>query len=426
MNLINNLLSIKLKNRIKLIQKEIDNPIGHQKKILISHITYAKDTLFGKKHHFNRINNYSDFKKHVPITDYSEFKKYIDLAKQKNKNIIWPGITKWFAKSAGTSNNKSKFIPITDASLKNCHFKAGKDMLSMYLNQHPKSKILKGKSLMIGGSTNINKIDSYFFGDLSGIIIQNLPIWVQLKRLPNIKTALLEDWEKKIENIINETINQNITSISGVPSWTQIILDKLLKKTGATNLNDIWPNLELYMHGGISFKNYRNNFELYTNCNSLHFLEIYNASEGFFGIQNEPLKSDLLLLINHGVFYEFTPIKNGEEIINNTVPIEDVEIGQIYTMIISTNGGLWRYKMGDTIKFTSTNPYKIKIAGRTTSFINAFGEELIVSDANAAIQYACNQTNSIVNEYIAGPRFYDNKSGCHEWIIEFKKTPKNI
>ncbi|MBJ05055.1 MAG: hypothetical protein CMP65_04050 [Flavobacteriales bacterium] len=426
MNLINNLVSANLKNRIKIIQEEIDNPIETQHKILFSNLNYASKTLFGEKHYFNKIKNYSDFKNFIPIRDYTDFKPYIDLARKKNKNIIWPGIIKWFAQSSGTSNNKSKFIPITKESLRDGHFKAGKDMLSIYLQNNPSSKILSGKSLMIGGSTKINKIDSYFFGDLSAIIIQNLPVWVQLKRAPSIKTALLDNWEKKINRIIDETINQNITSISGVPSWTQIIINKILEKTGSKNLSEIWPNLELYMHGGISFKNYKNSFKNYTHSNSLKFLEIYNASEGFFGIQNNPSSTDLLLLINHGVFYEFIPMVNGVEEIKNTISIEDVKIGQLYTMIVSSNGGLWRYKIGDTIKFTSKFPFKIKIAGRTTSFINAFGEELIVSNTDSALQYACDKTQSVAKEYIAAPLFYDNKSGCHEWIIEFEKKPQNI
>jgi hypothetical protein len=307
-----------------------------------------------------------------------------------------------------------------------CHFKAGKDMLAIYLNNHPNSRILKGKSLMIGGSTNINNTKSFYSGDLSAIIISNLPTWVQMKRSPSIKTALLDDWSEKIKQIIKETHNQNITSISGVPSWTIIILNKLMKKHGINCLTECWPNLELYMHGGISFDNYKNTFHKYFESKKINYLELYNASEGFFGIQNEPDKSDLLLLINHGVFYEFIPIEGGLEKPEKIISLKDVKLNVLYAMIISTNGGLWRYKIGDTIIFTSKQPYKIKIQGRLKSFINAFGEELDVENANQALNYACKKTNSIAHEYIAAPLFYFDKTGCHEWIVEFITLPNSI
>ena len=424
--MLNNLIAIKIKNRIKLIEKAIKNPIEYQNKILIKNIEYSKTTLFGNKHNFNRIKNYNDFKDQVPLSDYEKLKQYIELAIKYKRDILWPGTIKWFAKSSGTTTNKSKFIPITNESLKLCHFKAGKDMLSLYLHNNPNSKILKGKSLMIGGSTNINKIKYSYSGDLSAIIIKNLPIWVQLKRLPSIKTALLEDWEKKITNIIEESCNQNITNISGVPSWMAVIINQLMDKMDVKCLTDIWPNLELYMHGGISFQNYRKSFEHYINKREINYMELYNASEGFFGIQNQKKKSDLLLLIDHGIFYEFIPIRNGQEKEEDIISLENVQINKIYAMVITTNGGLWRYKIGDTIRFTSIKPYKIKISGRTQSFINAFGEELNEDVANLAIEYASNKTNSIVSEYTAGPLFFSNKTGAHEWLIEFHKKPNNL
>ena len=426
MDIINNLLSIKIKNRIKLIQKGIENPIEHQEKILRENITISKNTIFGKEHRFEKIENYKDFCSLVPTRDYNKIKHYIFRAQKQEKNILWPGQIKWFAKSSGTTQNKSKFIPITDASLKKCHFAAGKDMLAIYLNNNPNSQILNGKSLSIGGSTNINKLNSYYSGDLSAILIQNLPFWAQLKRVPSMQTALIDDWEQKIHQIIKETSNQNIISISGVPSWTLIIINKLIKKMNVKYLTDIWPNLELYMHGGISFDNYRDSFKNYINNKKINYLELYNASEGFFGIQNDPNKSDLLLLVNHGVFYEFIPIKNGIEDDDSIISLSEVKLNTIYAMAITTNGGLWRYKIGDTIKFTCLDPYKIIITGRVQSFINAFGEELNVDNADKAIQYACKETNSIITEYTAAPLFYNDKSGCHEWIMEFKKEPEDI
>ncbi len=426
MNIFNFFLSLKIKNRIKTIENAIQNPIEYQDKILKSNLQFAKQTIFGKEHNFHKIKTYSDFKNNIHINNYESIQKYIELSKKNKKNILWPGKVIWFAKSSGTTQNKSKFIPVTKDSLHSCHFKAGKDMLAFYLNENPQSNILNGKSLMIGGSTSINHNNNYYSGDLSAIIIQNLPIWVQKKRVPSIETALLEDWEKKIKQIIKESIGQNIVSISGVPSWTIIIINELLKKTKQKYIPDIWPNLELYMHGGVHFENYKNTFSDFFNQKKINYLEIYNASEGFFGIQNNSEKSDLLLLINHGIFYEFTPIENGQELTEKTVSLRNVELNKIYAIIITTNGGLWRYKIGDTIRFTCLAPYKIKICGRTHSFINAFGEELKVSDANQAISYACLKSKSIVNEYIAAPHFLPNKSGCHEWIVEFKKAPTDL
>ena len=426
MDIINNLLSIKIKKRIHLIQKAIENPIEYQDQILKSHISCAKNTLFGKQYDFHSIKSYTEFKNKVPINNYEDLKQYIEQTKKNGNNILWPGKVKWFSKSSGTTNNKTKFIPITKHSLHNNHFEAGKDMLAIYLNNFSSSKLLNGKSLMIGGSTSIDKFNSYYAGDLSAIIIKNLPFWVQLKRSPSLKTALLSNWEKKIDYIVNETIKSNITSISGVPSWTLIVINKLLNKTGASCISDIWPNIELYMHGGVNFDNYQDSFNTLIYKKSINYLNLYNASEGFFGIQYYANQNDLLLLVHRGIFYEFIPIESGEEQNDQIVSLKNVKKNQIYSMVISTNGGLWRYKIGDTIKFTSLQPYKIEIVGRIQSFINAFGEELNVYHANQAINYAAKKTNATVSEYIAAPFFYQDKSGCHEWIVEFEKMPNCI
>tara|TARA_B100000902_G_C27283933_1_gene903363 strand:- start:573 stop:2069 length:1497 start_codon:yes stop_codon:yes gene_type:complete len=424
--MLNNLLSIKIKNRIKLIEKAIKNPIEYQDKILNKHISIAKNTIIGKQYSFDQIKTYNHFKKNIPLFDYNLLENFINRIKKQEQNILWPGKIQWFAKSSGTTNTKSKFIPITNDSLNDNHFKAGKDMLSLYLNNYPENKVLKGKSLMIGGSKKINKISNYYSGDLSAIIIKNLPIWVQLKRLPSMKTALLDDWEEKITHMIQEIKNKNITSISGVPSWTLIIIRQIMKEMNKNCLTEIWPNLELYIHGGVSFEHYKSSFNHYINKKHINYLEIYNASEGFFAIQDEPKKSDLLLLVDYGIFYEFIAMDNGELKHDNIIPLEGVKLNQIYSMVISTNGGLWRYQIGDTIQFTSLQPYKIKICGRTKSFINVFGEELNEHNTNTAIQYACEKTNSIVNEYIAGPIFFNDKTGGHEWFIDFKIKPINL
>ena len=425
MNIINNIIATIIKKRIKSINTSIHQSVENQNNILKSHIKYAKKTVFGQDHNFEKITCYQDFKKLVPIRSYEEILPYIKMTQVQQKNILWPGKIKWFAKSSGTTNNKSKYIPITKQSLYDCHFKAGKDMLAFYLENNPKSKILNGKSLMIGGSTSIQASQNFYSGDVSAIIIKNLPLWVQAKRLPSIKNALLDDWEQKIEKIIKECKNANIVSISGVPSWTIIIINTLLSIQKKQDLSEIWPNLELYMHGGVSFDNYKTTFNRLC-TKKINYLETYNASEGFFGIQNEPDKSDLLLLINHGIFYEFIPIKNGVESHEETISLKDVKLNTNYALIISSNGGLWRYKIGDTIKFTSLHPHKIKITGRVQSFINAFGEELNVENANQAIKFACLKTQGSVNEFIAAPYFFSNKTGCHEWIIEFNKIPENL
>ncbi len=425
MDIINRLISIKIKNRIKQITHVLENPFETQSQLLIKQLNFAKNTLYGQKHRFSEINNYNTFCEKIPISDYDKLKQYITLSQRYNKNILWPGKIKWYAKSSGTTSEKSKYIPISNESIYHCHFKAGKDMLAIYLNNYPQSKILNGKSLMIGGSTNINYNTGYSIGDLSAIIIKNLPIWVQLKQTPSTKTALLNDWEQKINAIFEETRNKNITSISGVPSWTIVILNKIINKLKIKHLNEIWPNLELYMHGGINFETYKRSFKKLIS-NNIHYLELYNASEGFFAIQNETNKKDLMLLLNHGVFYEFIPVKNGKEYEDQIIPLNKVKLGIKYSMVITTNGGLWRYKIGDVIYFTSTNPFKIKIYGRTKNYINAFGEELMVNNANTAINITSIKTQSIVNEYSACPKFYSDNTGCHEWFIEFKNEPKNI
>ena len=425
MEILNNLIAVKIKNRINKINYVIKNPISTQQDLLIDHTQIAKNTLFGKKYHLTNITNYRLFSDHIPIMDYDTLKPYIIKSQQNQSNILWPGKIKWFAKSSGTSNEKSKFIPITNQSLYSGHFKAGKDMLAMYLEENSKSRILHGKSLMIGGSTSMEKNNNYHSGDLSGIIMENLPLWVQLKQSPSRKVALINDWEKKIQYIIKEISQQNITHISGVPSWTIIIINKLLKKLNISHLEEIWPHLELYIHGGISFTTYKESFNLCTS-KPINYMETYNASEGFFGIQNKRDQEDLLLLLNHGIFYEFIPMVNNIELTEKIIPLENVKTHVIYSMVITTNGGLWRYKIGDTIYFTSIQPYKIKIYGRTKNFINAFGEELMIDNANTAIHKTSIRTASIINEYTACPVFHNNNTGSHEWFIEFKKEPSNI
>ena len=423
-NIFNPIISWVIKKRIHRVNKFIKEPIKSQDELLKNLIKKSKNTIWGKKYHYEKINDYNDFKQLVPIQSYDDIRVYIDLIKNGKKNVLWPSKVLSFAKSSGTTNTRSKFIPITKDSLNNCHLKAGQDLLSIYVNQFPETKIFSGKNLMIGGSNELEKNSKIITGDLSSILIDNLPVWTQLIRTPKKEIALMPNWEKKIEKMISEIIKKDVRSISGVPSWTILLLEKILQKTKKNHIKEIWPNLELYMHGGISMDPYVNSFEKLIG-KKINYLEIYNASEGFFAIQNNIQKKDLLLMLDYGVFYEFIPLDKGEEM-SKIIPLKKVKKHQNYAIVISTNGGLWRYKIGDTIKFTSLNPYKIIITGRTKLFINCFGEEVMIHNTDLAIKNAAKKTNSIVNDYIVAPRFFSNQSGCHEWIIEFNLAPKNI
>jgi len=423
-NIFNSIVTWSIKKRMAQIDSFTNQPIDTQLNVLINIIQKAKDTKWGKKHAYQKITNYSEFKQNVPIQCYEDMVKYIQLIKEGGKNVLWPGKISFFAKSSGTTDDRSKFIPITKESLDQSHLKAGKDMLSMYMHLFPNSTIFHGKSLMIGGSKSLGKERNYIEGDLSSILISNLPIWTTFMRTPSIDTALMSDWEAKMNKMADEVIKQNVTSISGVPSWTMVLLRKVLEKSRKKTIHQVWPKLELYMHGGVSMQPYKKEFDEIIG-KKINYLEIYNASEGFFAIQNDLNEDSLLLMLDYGIFYEFIPIINNEEKEDQIISLKDVKKDVNYAIVISTNGGLWRYKIGDTIKFSSINPYKIKISGRTKNFINAFGEELMVSNTDKAIQKTCEETNSRINDYTAAPKFLNNSSGCHEWIIDFKKMPEN-
>jgi len=422
-NIFNPIISWVIKKRISRINKFIHEPIKSQENLLIKLIRKSENTIWGKKNNYKKIKNYENFKKNVPIQNYEDIKCYLELIKSGKENVLWPSKIISFAKSSGTTNDKSKLIPLTKESLKKCHLTAGKDLLSIYVNQFPKTKIFSGKSLMIGGSNEIEKNTKILTGDLSSILIENLPIWAQIISTPQKKIALMANWEEKLEKMVSKIINQDIRSISGVPSWTIILLERILEKSGKKKIIDIWPNLELFMHGGISISPYMKSFENLIG-KKINYLEIYNASEGFFALQNDFKKNDLLLMLDYGVFYEFIPTNNNNS--SKIIPLGMVKKNTNYEVVISTNGGLWRYKIGDTIKFTSVKPYKILITGRTKHYINYFGEELMVHNTDAAINKTSKQTNSVVNEYTVAPKFFSNNSGCHEWIIEFNLPPQNL
>jgi hypothetical protein len=388
----------------------------------------AKDTEWGQKYDYKSITKPSVFSDRVPVNDYDGLKPYIDRLRKGEQNILWPEEIKWFAKSSGTTSDKSKFIPVSEDSLEECHFNGGKDLLSIYCNNNPDTLLFDGKGLALGGSHHISEYDNEaYYGDLSAIIIQNLPFWAQFIRTPNMSIALMDEWESKIELMVKVTKEENVTSLSGVPSWTLLLLKRILEDTGKSNIHDVWPNLEIFFHGGVSFHPYREQFNKIIPSSKMKYLETYNASEGFFGIQDRMNSDEMLLMLDYGIYYEFIPTEFIGLENPKAIPLSEVEIDKNYALVISTNSGLWRYMIGDTIKFTSLYPFRIKITGRTKNFINAFGEELIVDNAETAMDIACKKTGAVINEYTAAPLFYnDMENAAHEWVIEFSEMPESL
>jgi len=434
MTIINSIVSIVNYNRLAEIDSFRRNPHIVQYNVLKNLINYAQDTEFGRLHGFDKIKSYDDFIKNVPVRSYEEIKPFIQKSFEGQQNVLWPGETKWFAKSSGTTSDKSKFIPITKESLEECHFRSGKDIFIMYADKFPESSIFLGKSLAIGGSTSINTLnENSYFGDLSAVIIKNLPLWTYLNRIPPAEIALIQDWETKLNKIVEISHNKNVTNIIGVPSWLLVLLKRLLEYTKKSNILEVWPNLELFVHGGVSFVPYRKTFETLIHSKSMTYLETYNASEGFFAIQDEFSQSTdgidkgMLLMLDYGIFFEFIELS---DYLNNNyfaVPLEQVKPNINYVLVISTNGGLWRYVIGDTVSFTSTNPYRIKITGRTKHYINAFGEEIIIDNVQTALAYASSMTNAEIKEYTAAPIFYEKGSqGAHQYLIEFLTPPNDL
>jgi hypothetical protein len=404
-----------------------DHPEDSQREVLQDIVTSAQYTEFGKKYNFSKLFSIRAFKKAVPIHDYNDMKPYIKRIMHGEQNVLWNTPVTWFAKSSGTTSDKSKFIPVTDESLQDCHFKAAKDVLTLYYNFNPDSDLLTGKGLVIGGSHTIHQMnEEVHFGDLSAVLLQNTPFWGSWIKTPELSIALMDEWEDKIEKLALSTIKENVTSISGVPTWTLVLFKKILEKTGKSCIADVWPSLELYMHGGVSFKPYREQFNRLVG-KKIHYLEMYNASEGFFAAQESPDDEGLLLFVDHGIFMEFMPVEEYGKKHPHTIGLRKVELGKNYALIISTNGGLWRYLLGDTIRFTSLRPYKIVVSGRLKHFINAFGEEVIVDNTDLAISVASEKCDAIVNDYTAAPVYFsDNSNGAHEWLIEFEKEPADI
>ncbi|MEO1050225.1 MAG: GH3 auxin-responsive promoter family protein [Bacteroidota bacterium] len=430
MSLFNSILTWVMKKRIHQIELFMKYPLEVQEELFKKLLYSARYTEFGRKYKFSEIKSYQQYKERVPVHSYEQFFPYIERLMKGEQNLTWPSEIKWFAKSSGTTNARSKFIPVTNEALEDCHFKGGKDMVSIYVNNNPDTKIFKGKGLGIGGSHQINEYDpseSSYYGDVSAVIMQNLPLWAQFVRTPSLDIALMDKWEEKIEKMARSTVKENVTNISGVPTWTILLLQRILELEGKNNILEVWPSLEAFFHGAVAFDPYREIFKTLIPCDTMNYVETYNASEGFFGIQDQKKSSEFLLMLDYGIFYEFIPF---EEINNEhprTLSLEEVEVGKNYAMVISTNGGLWRYNIGDTIKFTSLSPFRVKISGRTKHFINAFGEELIIENAETAITKACHVTGAVIDNFTAAPLYFEEgRKGGHEWIIEFVKEPDSL
>ncbi|MFT3682261.1 MAG: GH3 auxin-responsive promoter family protein [Ferruginibacter sp.] len=415
--------------RMRLWRIELwsNHPVAAQREVLQHLVTSAQYTEFGRKHHFSKLFTVKEFKKNVPVHEYDDIKPYIHRMMEGGENVLWNTPVNWFAKSSGTTSDKSKFIPVSEESLEDNHYQASKDVLSNYYKNFPSSDLLTGKGLVVGGSHQVSKInDEISYGDLSAVLMQNSPFWGQWLRTPELSIALLDEWEGKIEKLAQATADENVTSIAGVPTWTLLLLKRILEIKGKSTIKEVWPNLELYINGGVSFVPYREQFDKIIG-GKINYLEIYNASEGFFAGQVCPDDDGMLLFTEHGIFYEFMPVEEYGKPDPQTVGLKDVETGKNYALVISTTGGLWRYLVGDTVQFTSLNPYKIKVSGRLKHYMNAFGEEVIIDNSDHAIAAACSKTGAVVKDYTAAPVYFsEGSNGAHEWLIEFEKEPTSL
>lgn len=414
--------------RQKAIERYRNDAEALQHCVLKHLLTRAANTEYGRNHLFNNTQSYSDFVRNTPVNTYEELKEGIDRMRHGEQNVLWPGQVKWYAKSSGTTNDKSKFIPVSPEGIQRIHYRGGEDVVALYLRNNPKSRLFDGRSLILGGSHSSNyNIQGSLVGDLSAILIENINPLANLVRVPKKQTALLSDFELKRDRIAHETMDKNVTNISGVPSWMMSVLVKVLELSGKDTIDQVWPNLEVFFHGGIAFTPYRRQYQKLIPSPKMHYMETYNASEGFFGIQDDPGDPSMLLMIDYDVFYEFMPMDEYGKPNPTVVPLSGIELGRDYAMIITTSCGLWRYMIGDTVRFTCRDPYKFVITGRTKYFINAFGEELIQDNAEKALDYACKQTGAEVKEYTAAPVFMDSKAKCrHQWVIEFAKEPADL
>ncbi len=424
--LINSIASWILKKRIHQIELFIKYPIEVQEELLFGLLKSAENTVLGKKYDYSSIKNYQTFNERIPVSTYEELEPYIEQTRQGAQNVFWNSNIKYFAKSSGTTNAKSKFIPVSTEALENNHYKASKDLLCLYLNNNENSQLFTGKSLRLGGSKELYENNNTFFGDLSAILIDNMPMWAEFSSTPSNKTSLMSNWETKLPAIIKESSLENVTSLAGVPSWMMVLLNKTLEENKKTNILEIWPNLEVYFHGGVSFEPYKEQYKNLFPKDDFKYYEIYNASEGFFALQDKNNASELLLMLDYGIFYEFIPMDTFGKDNQKVIPLSEVEINKNYALVITTNSGLWRYLIGDTVRFTSVAPFRIKVTGRTKHHINVFGEELMVENTDTALAKTCKTLHCEIVDYTVAPIFMKGKEkGAHEWIIEFKKHPES-
>ena len=428
MSLINSIVNSFNSKRLKRIEYFKTHPYPVQEETLFELIHHAKDTEWGKRFQFDRIRDIEGFQTLLPLQQYEDVKPYVDRIRSGEQNVLWPGGITWFAKSSGTTEDKSKFIPVSREALKTCHYRGGYDVLAIYARQNPKTKIFTSKTLTLGGSHQINRTENHsYYGDLSAILIENIPRWANFVRTPSAKVALLSDFDEKLEQIAKISVRKRVVAFTGVPSWNMALMKYILNYTGKKNIMEVWPDMELFIHGGVCFEPYREQYRLLFPSPDMHYFETYNASEGFFALQDDPQSSDMLLMLDYGVFYEFIPVEQLGTELPDILTIDQVETNRNYAIVITTNAGLWRYIIGDTVVFTSLNPHKIRISGRTRQFINAFGEEVIMDNAEKALQAACRSTHAIVSEYTAGPVYMDSEhNGAHEWLIEFEKEPVDL
>lgn len=427
MPIINSIASWFMKKRMHQIELFMKYPHEVQQEWLLRLTEDAGQTEFGKKYSFHNIRNYEQFKRQVPLQDYESLKPYIERTRRGEQNLLWPSDIKWFAKSSGTTD-KSKFIPVSEEFLDGCHYNGGRDMVTLHCVNNPETRLFTGKNLALGGSFKTDEFENHssYHGDVSAIIIQNLPMWAEYFRAPEVNIALMDEWESKLEKIATSMAHENVTSIAGVPSWMMVLLKRILDIRQARSIREVWPNLEVYFHGGVSFMPYKDLFRGLFDNDSSCFMELYNASEGFFGIQDQVGSDEMLLMLDYGIFYEFIPIGEVHQENPRTYALHEIQLNTDYAMVISHNGGLWRYQIGDTIRFTSHNPYRFRITGRTKQYINVFGEELMVNNTEQALKTACEKTHAQISDYTVAPLFMGENTGAHEWLIEFEKAPGNM
>ncbi len=426
-SIINSIASWLIKKRLHEIELFIKYPIEVQNEWLLELVTIAKNTEFGLKYKFEEIDKYDTFKEQIPLQDYESLKPYIERNRKGEQNLLWPADIVWFAKSSGTTD-KSKFIPVSEQTLEECHFNGGKDMIALYISNHENSQLFTGKNLALGGTWKIFETENHksYYGDVSAIIIQNLPLWAEFFRAPAPEIALMDEWEEKLELLAESMKNENVLSIAGVSSWMLVLLKKIIEKKNVQYITDVWPNLEVYFHGGVSFEPYRKNFQTIFGNRTINLMQLYNASEGFFAIQDRKDADDMLLMLDYGIYYEFIPEEYFDSQDKKVINLEEVERNKTYALVITTTSGLWRYQIGDTIQFTSLHPFRIKIVGRTKHFLNVFGEEVMVHNTDMAIAEACKVTKASMVDYTVAPLFMTESSGAHQWIIEFETPPEDL